>query len=77
MFEPITGNTFENRGEKIITIYTLGKAKQIISYTLCIFGNEMKEPYALKGLPEQHLENKLKKIKVVLEKVYIICKINA
>ena len=80
VFEPITGTTIEKKGQKTITIHTFGKSKERVSCILCIFGNGMKAAPMLvfKGVPENLLENKLNKIKVVLEKkIYVTCQQNA
>lgn len=80
VLEPITGLTIEKKGQKTITIHTFGKCKERISCILCIFGNGMKAPPMLvfKGVPENHLENKLNELKVVLQnKIYVTCQQNA
>lgn len=70
----------KKKDKKSITIHNFGKCKERISCILCIFGNGMKAPTMLvfKDVPEKHLENKLNKIKVVLEnKIFATCQHNA
>lgn len=70
----------KKKGQKTINIHTFGESKERASCILCIFGNGMKAAPMLvfKGVPDNHLENKLNKIKVVLEKkIYITSLQNA
>ena len=80
VLEPFKGFTIEKNGQKTIKIHTFGKTKERISCILCIFGYVMKAPPMLvfKGVPENHLEKNLNKLKVVLEKkIYVTCQLNA
>ena len=80
VLEEFTGTTIEKKRQKTITINTFWKSKERVSYILCIFENGMKASSILlfDDVPENHLENKLNKIKVVLEKkIYVTCQQNA
>ena len=80
VLEPYTEISFKNVGEVTVKIRNFGKSNQRISCILCIFSNGYKAPPMLvfKGLPENTLEKRLSKIKVVLEKkIFVVCQENS
>jgi hypothetical protein len=80
VLEPYTETILKTVGDSRVKIRTFGNSKQRISCILCIFANGYRAPPMLvfKGLPENTLDKRLNKIKVILEKkIFVVCQENS